>query len=232
MRISEGLREGDLKDLLIPLLSIDEYESKIADDDSIIVVGFFVDDKDPAMEFSKFVDRTVETILDTDVSPAPTDSGYYMVFLEVARDDKFFKTMSGILNEIENITGIQDNTWTFKAYKAEDIYDFNKENVSQYVRIHEPTTESFDIATFFDKSFIDNIQIFENHVKLGDQIYRVTKMKTNGLMETGSIKDAAISRRLDSLLGMNYSSTVNQGQIQIFNNLTHKSINIMLDTAV
>ena len=39
-QLNEGLKELDLQDLVLPLVSVDEYESKI--DEEAIVVAFFI----------------------------------------------------------------------------------------------------------------------------------------------------------------------------------------------
>ena len=74
-KLKEGMRENDLDDLVLPLITIDEYVSKIGDDKEVIVVGFFVEDEDPANDLSRFIDRSVTNILDTDVSPVPNEEG-------------------------------------------------------------------------------------------------------------------------------------------------------------
>ena len=67
VNLVEGLKEGDLEELLIPMISIDEYESKL-DDDSI-VVAFYVRDRDPSYDLNRFIQKGASAILDTDVSP-------------------------------------------------------------------------------------------------------------------------------------------------------------------
>ncbi len=227
MKISEGLRESDLADLVIPMMSIDEYESKISDTNDVIVVGFFVDDKEPAIELSRFVDRSIQDILDTDVSPAPNESGYFMMFLELKRNDEFFEIISNILEEIKNITDIEK--WTFKAYKNDEIMDFNKENIRRHVRLNEPTHESFVIKSFFDDALIDNIQIYESFVQLNTFHLRIIDIDSKIVVEsTISLTDMSLSRRLDNMLGLHYNTTVNGESIQIRNNLMNRAIMLNL----
>ena len=51
----EGLKEGDLAELVLPMISIDEFESKL-DDDSI-VVAFYVGDRDPSQDLNRFIQK-------------------------------------------------------------------------------------------------------------------------------------------------------------------------------
>ena len=48
-KINEGLRVGDLENLVSPKISIDEFESKSGSDDEILVVAFYVKDDQPAV---------------------------------------------------------------------------------------------------------------------------------------------------------------------------------------
>jgi hypothetical protein len=88
-KLIEGMQANDLDFLIMPLISIDEYESKI-DDRRAVVIGFYVTDNDPASELSAFIEKGTVPVLDTEVSPAPTEDGYYMVFVEMDRNEKLF----------------------------------------------------------------------------------------------------------------------------------------------
>ena len=106
VNLVEGLKEGDLEELLIPMISIDEYESKL-DDDSI-VVAFYVRDRDPSYDLNRFIQKGASAILDTDVSPAPNEDGFYMVFVEFLRDEDFPNKLLNTLGSLRGLTGIQD----------------------------------------------------------------------------------------------------------------------------
>ena len=110
MTINEGLQLHDLDFTIMPLISIDEYESKI-DDRKAIVIGFYVTESDPAKDLAAFIEKGVVKVLDTDVSPAPTEDGYYLVFVELDRNDKFPEHLFKIVDEISNITNIEE--WEF-----------------------------------------------------------------------------------------------------------------------
>jgi hypothetical protein len=118
MKLFEGLEEHDLDFTIMPIISIDEYKSKI-DDRKAIVVGFYITENDPAVDLAAFIEKGIVKVLDTDVSPAPTDDGYYLVFIELDRDDKFPEKLLKIIDEIGNITNIKD--WEFSPlHSAQD----------------------------------------------------------------------------------------------------------------
>lgn len=110
MKINEGLQLHDLDFTIMPLISIDEYESKI-DDRKAIVIGFYVTESDPATDLAAFIEKGVVKVLDTDVSPAPTEDGHYLVFVELDRNDRFPEHLMKIVAEIQNVTNIDE--WEF-----------------------------------------------------------------------------------------------------------------------
>ena len=72
----EGMREGDLEDLVLPMVTIDEYASKL--DENAIVLGFYVQDRDAAEDLNRFVQKSPVEMLDTEVSPLVGNSEWQM----------------------------------------------------------------------------------------------------------------------------------------------------------
>jgi len=112
-KLSEGLTRHALEHLVMPLVTIDEYESKI-DDRRVIVTGFYVVDHDPAIDLSIFIEKSSIRPLDTDVSPAPTDDGYYLVFVEMTRNDEYPNRLVEMCKQVSNLTANKE--WQFHAY--------------------------------------------------------------------------------------------------------------------
>jgi hypothetical protein len=135
----EGLKEGDLKDLILPIISLDEYESKV--DDDAIVAGFYVLYRDPAKDLNRFIQKSATYILDTDTSPAPTEEGYYMVFLELPRNDTFPEALIEILGTLKGLTDIEH--WSFKTLDTEEDFEVSEESLKEKIRL-EPEENNDD----------------------------------------------------------------------------------------
>lgn len=133
MELLEGLHENDLNDLVLPLVSIDEYESKI--DDDAIVVGFYVQDRDPANDLNRFIQKSAISLLDTDVSPAPNEDGYYVVFVELMRDHAFPDKLMGILDTLVGLTGIPADSWEAEIHGEEGQYPVDEKTLTVMVRM-------------------------------------------------------------------------------------------------
>lgn len=131
-KLTEGLKENDLESLVLPLLSVDEYESKL-DDDSI-VIAFYVKDKEPAQDLNRFIQKGAQEILDTDVSPAPTEDGNYMVFVEVLRDKEFPGRCIDMLTSLTGLTGIEN--WMLSIYDEEEHLPADLQTLEAKVRLY------------------------------------------------------------------------------------------------
>jgi hypothetical protein len=110
-KLVEGLQEGDLRDLVLPLISMDQYFPKSGTDDEVIVVAFFISDGEAAQDFTRFVSKTSANILDVETSPAPNPEGYWLAFVEMLRNDETVDNIMTIVDELETVTKI-------KKYKA------------------------------------------------------------------------------------------------------------------
>ena len=157
--LKEGLKVGDLKELIIPTISIDEYESKV--DEDAVVVGFFVKDKEPANDLSTFIETSgVEDLIDTDVSPATDEDGNYAVFAEFVRTDTFPQTLKNVLESLQSLTGIEN--WDFTFYGSHDEKQiFNEDNVAGYVRLKPKLSKTNEHLEFFRDSTLSDV-IYDN----------------------------------------------------------------------
>lgn len=120
--LTEGMRAGDLEDLVLPLVSVDEFESKV--DDDAMVFGFYVADHDAAQDLNRFIQKSPVPILDTEVSPAPDEHGYYFVFFEILRDDDLADNVSQVLDEVCELAKIDH--WQLRVRGVKGLQPFSK----------------------------------------------------------------------------------------------------------
>ena len=62
-QFNEGLEHGDLARLIAKRITIDEYKSKIGEDEEIIVITFTVDGKNPAEDLVSFLEKAMIGLL-------------------------------------------------------------------------------------------------------------------------------------------------------------------------
>jgi hypothetical protein len=115
--------------LVLPLISIDEFNSKI-DNRRAIVVAFYCTDKDPAQDLMRFIEGSNLDMLDTEVSPAPSSEGYYVVFVEFSRNREFPATLDEIIQQVGNIA---ENKWQLKIWNHDDIVHYSTDVIEKLV---------------------------------------------------------------------------------------------------
>lgn len=127
-----SLKNGDLRGMILPSVSIDEFQPKAGDDTAVIVVAFYLLDQDPADDLNTFIQRGVIDSLDVEVSPNTDDDGRYLVFVEMTRDDTFPNKFQALLKDVENVSGPME--WKVKTYLSDDTeFDFNDPEIYKYI---------------------------------------------------------------------------------------------------
>lgn len=127
-----GLQRNDLDYLIMPMLDIDTYESKV-DNAKAVVVAFYVMEHDPAKDLERFIEKSNIEILDAETSPAPTEDGYYVVFVELDRDDELPEKIADIIEQVNNLTNV--DKWQFKTIDNNEIHDLSEESIGRHVNL-------------------------------------------------------------------------------------------------
>lgn len=129
-KLYEGMWAGDLSDLVQPLVTIDEYASKINND--AIVIGFYIHDRDAADDLNRFIQKSPVSIVDADVSPAPDQRGFYMVFVEMAFNDRLVPNIIALLNEVSPLVDIQE--WQMKVRNVKGTMKFDEQILNRVLK--------------------------------------------------------------------------------------------------
>lgn len=152
------MRGGDLNDLVLPLISCDEYESQL-DPSECIVFGFYVHDEDAANDLNRYLQKSAMPILDTKVSPAPDQHGYFMVFVELMNNSRLPEIMTSILAEIKELVDIED--WQMRVRNTDGLIPFSEDNLEKAIQNLDHENVREHIMTFLHPSMLSNV-LFEN----------------------------------------------------------------------
>jgi hypothetical protein len=128
-KLTEGMWKGDLEDIVQPIVSIDEYESKI--DSRAIAIGLFVNDSDAADDLNRFIQKSAVPIIDADVSPAPDQRGYYIVFAEFQINDRLAQNIKDLLDEVGHLCNIE--SWKMKLRGVEGVHPLNTDIITKAI---------------------------------------------------------------------------------------------------
>jgi len=121
LRLSESLSFKDMEGLMKPTIHVDEFSSKMGDDDDIIVVSFFVRDPQAAKDLMSWFEKGYDFVLDADRSPGEIKPGRYLVYVELRRRSTAGGHVEQILNDLNTLTEFEDSSaWTMH-YKGKEI---------------------------------------------------------------------------------------------------------------
>lgn len=116
--LRENLEYGDLKRLVHNELHIDEYKSKMGNDDEVCVVSFKVGGKQPSADLVAFVEKSYDYVLDADVSSGEKEDGDYLVFVEIPRTPELPEQIVRMIEDILNLTEQTQEEWRVKYHKS------------------------------------------------------------------------------------------------------------------
>jgi len=168
--IEEGLRKGDLADMVYPVFEVDTFRSKMGEDRDVCVVTFQAKDRYPARDMMEFVEKGYPFVLDADVSAGENEEGEYSVFVEIVRSSKLAEQIMEMVYGLSNLTGIQD--WKFTYYKNKKERDVSTENLKQIPtssKIYEQTMQKFqtnEMKTFFNKTLMDDLILEDDTITI------------------------------------------------------------------
>lgn len=162
-----SLKNGDLKGTILSTVSIDEFEPKAGNTEDVIVVAFYLTDKEPADDLNTFIQRGVIDTLDVEVSPNTDKEGRYLVFVEMERNDTFPNKFQALLKDVDNVAGKTD--WKVRTYLSSDTeFDYNDPEVYNFV-ITKPD-EYVSKDEFMKESIKESVMSFlkDAHIKYCD----------------------------------------------------------------
>lgn len=152
-QLVEGLENGDLARLVHDELHIDEFKSKLGDDQDIVVVSFKVAGKEPAQDVVSFVEKSYEWAVDADLSSGEMSDGDYIVFVELPRSKQAAEQIMEMLEDLMNLTHQKVDSWRVQYYKDNQEYQLSKETLEKII---PATSEEYQAR--FGKKDIDSLK--------------------------------------------------------------------------
>ena len=196
--LEEGLRGGDLEEMIYPIFEVDSFKSKMGEDKDVCVLTFQAKDRYPAKDFMEFIEKGFPFVLDADVSAGENEDGEYSIFVEIMRNSNIAEQIMEIVFGVSKLSNI-DN-WKFTYYKDKDKKNATTENLKKVVpssgNLYEQTMNRFrtdEVKSFFTKTLMDDLTLEESiitiHKHFGNKYqFELVQEGDNKLIE--SLKDA------------------------------------------
>ncbi len=120
-----------MEGLIKPTIHVDEFTSKMGDDDDIIVLSFFVRNPDAAKDLMNWFERGYDFVIDADRSPGEIKTNRYLVFVEIRRRSSAGAHVNQLLDDLSTLTEYEPKDWTI-VYEGEDV-PFTQEDFERIV---------------------------------------------------------------------------------------------------
>jgi hypothetical protein len=118
--LSESLNFKDLEGLMKPTVHVDEFSSKMGDDDDIIVISFFLRDQQAARDLMMWFEKGYDFVLDADRSPGELKPNRYLVYVELRRRSTAGGHVEELLNDLNTLTEYELDDWVMH-YKGKEV---------------------------------------------------------------------------------------------------------------
>jgi hypothetical protein len=129
--LNEGLEYKDMVGILKPTMHIDEFSSKMGDDDDVIVVSFFVRNKQAAQDLANWFEKGYDWVLDADISPGEIKPGRFLVYIELRRRSSAGRNLAVAVEDLASLTEYEPSNWVM-VYKEKET-PFSQEEFDRQV---------------------------------------------------------------------------------------------------
>ena len=141
-----------MEGMLKPVIHIDEFTSKMGDDDDIIVVSFFVRDQQAAKDLMKWFEKGYDFIIDADRSPGEIKPNRYLVYVEIRRRSVAGAHVQQLLEDLSTLTEFDPEDWTMTyegvsmPYSQEEFERVVPLSPKEYRKQHEGDLNEWRVA--------------------------------------------------------------------------------------
>lgn len=112
LQLSEALEYRDMVGMIKPTIHVDEFASKMGDDENIIVISFFVRNESAARDLVDWFEKGYDWVLDADRSPGEIRPGRYLVYVELRRRSSAGSKVSQMLDDLTTLTEYAVDDWS------------------------------------------------------------------------------------------------------------------------
>jgi hypothetical protein len=116
----ESLEYKDLEGMMKPTIHVDEFSSKMGDDDDIIVISFFVRDQQAAKDLMNWFEKGYDFVLDADRSPGEIKPNRYLVYVEIRRRSTAGGNVEILIDDLGTLTEFGKDDWMMH-YKDQEV---------------------------------------------------------------------------------------------------------------
>lgn len=131
--LNEGLDYKCFKGKIKPTLHIDEFSSKMGEDDEICVLSFYISDRNAAKDLVNWFEKGYDFVMDSDMSPGEIKPNRYLVYVEIKRRTNLPYHIADMLDDLNTLTEWNKDDW--QCHHRDQIFDFDEKTFGHYVAL-------------------------------------------------------------------------------------------------
>ena len=133
--LTEGLGYKDLAGMMKSTVYIDDFSSKMGDDDEIIVASFYVRDRQAAVDLINWFEKGYDFVLDADMSPGEVKPNRFLVYVELKRRNYTGDNIASLLDDFNTLTEYEGDGWTTLWQRNAIVETFNQLNNAKPINV-------------------------------------------------------------------------------------------------
>ena len=123
--LTEGLGYKDLAGMMKSTMYVDDFSSKMGDDDEIVVASFYVRDRQAAVDLVNWFEKGYDFVLDADRSPGELEKNRYLVYVELRRRTTAARNIEALLDDMSTLCEFSPEDWTFEFRDDDYAWDLD-----------------------------------------------------------------------------------------------------------
>lgn len=123
IKLMEGFDHGDLENILLPHVTVDEYEAQMGENADVITLAFIVKSKNAGKDLEGWFERGYDWVLDAKISDGELSPGKYLVFVELNRRRSAPQRIVELIEDLETLSNLTVSDWTVKVDDEEHPAD-------------------------------------------------------------------------------------------------------------
>lgn len=167
-KITEGLEYQDMEGLIKPTVHIDEFESKMGDEEDICVISFYLRNSKAATDLVSFFEKGYEFILDAERSPGEVKPNRYLVYVELKRRSSVIDWLEELLTDLGTLCEYETvHEWEV-SYK-EQTMAFNKDTLKDMLVLSPKEYREIKELELNEMRMVAGLptkRVFENDAKI------------------------------------------------------------------
>lgn len=132
--LREGMVKGDLRGILLPKLSVDQYLPSDPKSDNVVLAWFIKGVPEAVLPLKNYVDHC-DGVVDVDYGDSESIPNCSIVYVEMIRDKLNVEHIHRMIEEIARLAALEPEDFTLTFPTSDDKYPYSPEILDQFFRL-------------------------------------------------------------------------------------------------